>query len=236
MRPSAGPKTTLRASVARQVRFPTLRDLFGADRGNPDLESERTLNYEIGVERDSDSGRLFLGLGLFRIDADDFIQRTPGDILRNSQKTRFQGFELEGRHRFGRDVRLSWSYTHLDAENRSPEAEITITQNRPEHKLAVALEHDTSYGLRLRGDLLVVADNFALSRTSPVQAMELGDYAVLGLGLSQSLRGDRLRLTARADNLLDEDYVEAIGFPAPGRTLFRGLELRSSAAVKPSGP
>ena len=89
------------------------------------------------------------------------------------------------------------------------------------------VEHDTSFGLRLRGDLLVVADSYALSRSRPTRAMELGDYAVLGLRLSQSLLADRLRVIGRISNLLDEDYVESIGFPAPGRTLFVGLELRS---------
>ena len=101
-----------------------------------------------------------------------------------------------------------------------------MTQNRPEHKLALAAEHDTRFGLRLRGEVLAVADSYALSRTLPTRAVELGDYAIVGLRLSQSLRGDRLRLTARVDNLLDEAYFDGIGFPGPGRTVFLGLELR----------
>ncbi len=56
--------------------------------------------------------------------------------------------------------------------------------------------------------------------------MELGDYTVVGLSFSQSLVSDRLRVIGRLSNLLDEDYVESVGFPSPGRTLSVGVELR----------
>ncbi len=223
------PENTLRGSVARQIRFPTLRDLYRTDRGNPELKAERTFNYEVAIEREAGSGTSNLKLALFRIDADDFIQGTPGDILRNIQRTRRQGVELQGRHRFDKDLRLTWSYTYLDATNRSPEADITTIQSQPEHKVSLTAEGATSIGLRLRGELLFVANSFALSRTRPTRAMELGDYTVLGLSLSQSLRTDRIRVIGRLSNALDEDYADSIGFPSPGRTLFAGLELRSGS-------
>ena len=227
---SLGAATTLRGSVAHQIRFPTLRDLYGVDRGNPELSPERTLNYEVALEHEIGTGALLLELVLFRIDADDFLQRTPNDVLRNTEETRFQGVELRGRHRFERDTRLSWSYTYLDAENRSPEAEITKTQNRPEHKIALAIDHEAAYGLRLRGDVLYAANSYALSRATPVRAMELGDYAVVGLGLSRALRSGRpggLRVFGRVTNLFDTDYAESIGFPGVGRTALVGFELRT---------
>ena len=221
------PNLALRGSVARQIRFPTLRDLYGAGRGNPELDAERTRNVEIAIERRTQSGNSSLELALFRIDAEDFIQGLPGDILRNVEQTRRQGAELSGRHRFDKDLRLDWSYTFLDAENRSPNADVTTIQNQPEHKVALTVEGDLRAGLRLRGDLLFVADSFALSRTRPTRVMELGDYTVVGLSLDWRL-ADRLRLRGRVANLLDENYVESVGFPSPGRTFFVGLELGSS--------
>ena len=218
------PQISLRGSVARKIRFPTLRDLYAADRGNPELDAERTLHYEMAMERESKTGDLHLELALFRIEADDFIRGIPGGILRNFQNTRFQGIELEGRHRLVRDARLNWSYTYLDAENRSPDADLKTLQNQPEHKVVLTIEHDLSTGMTLRGDALYVADNFALSRTRPTRAMELGDYGVLDLSLSQPLPANSLRLIGRLTNLLDEDYEESIGFPSPGRALLLGIE------------
>ncbi len=229
------PSTALRGSVARRIRFPTLRDLYGADRGNPELEAERTLNYEVAIEHAPDSTALRVELALFRVEAEDFIQRTPAEILGNSQRTRFRGLELAGRYRPARwGVDVTSSYTYLEAENRSPEAGVAKIQNAPEHKFTLTIERQTSAGLRVRAELLVVADNFALSRTRPTRALEIGDYAVVGLSFVWPVFAERLRLTGRVDNLLDEDYAESIGFPAPGRRLFVGLELAWSRPVASS--
>lgn len=217
-------QTQLTGSVARKVRFPNLRDLFAADRGNPDLQAERTLHSELALEHRS--GDSTYRAALFRIDADDFIQGTPGDILRNTEEARFQGVELEGQHRVGKRLFGSWSYTLLDAENQSPNADVSTIQGRPEHRVVLTADYALPSGLNLRGEALFVGDNAALSRTRPTREMALDDYTVLDLIVSKTLLGDRLRLIGHLSNLLDEDYVESVGFPAPGRTLLFGVELR----------
>lgn len=221
-----GPSLALRASVARRIRFPTLRDLYAADRGNSELAPEQTLDFELSFERSLGAGDQSLELTLFRIEADDFIERVPNDVLRNIQQSRFQGIELSGRHLLGRRGRLSWSYTYLESVNLSASGGTEKTQNRPEHKVALVAEHAPGRGLlRLRGEVLVVADSYALSRGRPARAMELGDYALVGGVVSYPLAGERLRLVGRVRNLLDTDSRESIGFPAPGREVFLGLEL-----------
>jgi outer membrane cobalamin receptor len=231
-----GTRSSLRGTVARKIRFPTLRDLYAADRGNPELDAERTLDYEVAIERENRTEDLHLELVVFGIEADDFIRGLPGGILSNLQKTRFRGIEVAARHRLPGETRLHWSYTRLDAENRSSDADVETLQNQPEHKVAVTVERELSTGLRLRGSALYVADNFALSRTRPTRVMELGDYGVLDLSFSQPLSADRLRLTGRLTNLLDEDYSESIGFPSPGRTLFVGIELALETGRDQSSP
>jgi outer membrane cobalamin receptor len=46
-------------------------------------------------------------------------------------------------------------------------------------------------------------------------------YAATSLTLAR--RFDRLSVFARIDNLLDADYEEFVGFPAPGRSARVGL-------------
>lgn len=220
-----GPGLALRGSVARRIRFPTLRDLYGADRGNPELEAERTRDYEIAVERQIGAGAERLELAFFRIEADDFIERVPNDVLRNAQATRFRGAELSGGHRITAGGLLRWSYTYLDSKNLSAAGGSDKTQNRPEHKVSLVAEHITGGGWRLRGDVLFVADSYALSRSRPAQAMELGDYTVAGASVTYLLPRDRVRVIGRVTNLLDKSYQESIGFPAPGREIFLALEL-----------
>ncbi|MEM8997856.1 MAG: TonB-dependent receptor, partial [Acidobacteriota bacterium] len=217
-----GEESRIRGSVARQVRFPTLRDLFDADRGNPDLRTERVLHYEIAGET-SLGERTRLELALFRSDAEDFVQGVPGGRLANTEQVRRQGLELTMRHRSG-PLRVVGTYTWLDAEDRSPDAELETIQNQPEHSATLAVDYAAHGRLDLRADLRVVADRFALSRTRPTRSRALGDYAVLGLRAAWELR-DGLRLVGRVENVLDEDYEESIAFPGPGRTVLVGLEL-----------
>ncbi len=43
--------TRLKGSFARKIRFPTIRQLYEKEYGNPDLTTERSYNYELGVEQ-----------------------------------------------------------------------------------------------------------------------------------------------------------------------------------------
>ncbi|MEO1085946.1 MAG: TonB-dependent receptor, partial [Acidobacteriota bacterium] len=219
---SLGEGSLIRGSVSRQIRFPTLRDLFDTERGNPDLRTERVLHYEIAGET-SLGDRTRLELALFRSDAEDFVQGVPGGRLANIEQVRRQGLELTVRHRQG-GLRLVGSYTWLDDEDRSPDAEIETIQNQPEHSASLSVDYAAHDRLDLRADLRLVADRFALSRTRPTRSQELEDYAVLGVRAAWELR-DGLRLVGRVENVLDEDYEESIAFPGPGRTVLLGLEL-----------
>jgi outer membrane cobalamin receptor len=58
--------------------------------------------------------------------------------------------------------------------------------------------------------------------------VELPSYATLDLSGTFTLlqgrrRGPGLDVTARAENVFDEQYEQAVGFPARGRGVFVGL-------------
>ena len=216
----------LRGSYARQIRFPTLRDLYEIERGNPALETEKTDNIELGLEVDFPDERSSIEFVLYRVDAKDFIERGLSGVAENFEKLRFQGFELNGGYATGENLKIRLGYTYLDSENRGPNAATTAVQNRPTHKLNLRLDYDIASGTRLYGAYLYVADALALSRTMPVETMPVGEYSVIDLGASQSLWVDRLRLVGRIENLLDEDYQQSFGFPQPGRRFYLGAEFR----------
>ena len=218
--------TRVRGSYARQIRFPTLRDLYEAGRGNPALEPEKTDNIELALQHDLLDGRSTVELVLYQVDAEDFIERGLSGVAENFEELQFRGVELNGRYAAGENLQLRMGYTYLDSENRSADAETTELQNRPEHKLSLRMDYDLASGTRLYGGYMYVAGAVALSRNSPVTTTEVGDYNVFDLGVSQSLWNDRVRLIGRVENLFDEDYQESFGFPQPGRRLYIGAEFR----------
>ena len=218
-------RTRIRGSFARQIRFPTLRDLYEVDRGNPSLVPEKTDNFELGIERDILDGRSTVEFVLYRVDAINFIERGPSGLAENFDELRFQGIEINGRYSAAQDLDIELGYTYLDAENRGADAETTAVQNRPKHKLSLRADYDLSSGTSFYAATMFVSDSLALSRTSPVETTELGDYNVIDIGVSQSLLDGKLRLTGRVENLLDENYEESFGFPQPGRRFYLAVTL-----------
>ncbi|MCW8845337.1 MAG: TonB-dependent receptor, partial [Gammaproteobacteria bacterium] len=211
---------------AHQVRFPTLRDLYQIGLGNPELLPETTDNIEMAVQRDFMQGRSGIEFVLYRVDAEDFIERGVSGLAENFASLRFQGVELNGHYGNGENLELKLGYTFLDAENRDPNAETDAVQQRPRHKFSARLDYDFDIGTRLYASWMYVADSLTLSRTTPVETTELGDYNVLDLGVSHPLFDDRVWLIGRVENLLDENYQEAYGFPQPGRRFYLGAEMR----------
>ena len=67
--------TVLRGNVARKIRFPTLRNLYDADGGNENLETEVTQNYEVGLDQRLPFINGLFSVTVFRIDAENFIRK-----------------------------------------------------------------------------------------------------------------------------------------------------------------
>lgn len=216
--------TRLKASHARKIRFPTLRDLFEPGRANPALEPEVTYHYEMGVEHNFTNVPVELGVTLFRIDAEDYIETVNG-VAQNTDKSRFKGVEVSTEYSPLDQLTLRGGYTYLDAENRSSGASISDLQNRPEHRFTLELGYHLPGGVSLYTSWLHVENNLELSRDSnpPVRAQETGDYDVVDLKIEKQL--GQWTLYSRIHNLMDEDYADSGGFPAPGRWFVIGGEL-----------
>jgi outer membrane receptor protein involved in Fe transport len=225
--------TALRASVARKIRFPTLRDLYqssGNRIANPNLSTEVTQNYEVAVDQRLGPDAL-LTVALFRIDAEDFIERGPNNVVQNFEEYRFQGVETSLRWTPIRDLRLLAGYTYLDSKNMQPNGGTDRLQNRPEHKVTLTADYYVGYGVALNAQYLYVNGSYALERAGgnavPVQTLELDDYHLINVGATYDLLpGGAAQIFARGENLLDEDYEDSFGFPQAGLSGWIGLRAR----------
>jgi outer membrane cobalamin receptor len=219
-------QTQLRALYSSHIRFPTLLDLFEPGRGNPDLNSERTYQYEVGMRHDFTQAPASVDVALFRTDARDFIERSKTTGLQeNISKLRFQGVEVQSTVLPADNLTLRFGYTYLDSTNLSADAPTRKLQNRPEHQFTVETTYRAASGFEAYASLLHVAKVFELSRSTPTTVQETGDYTVVNVKLSQEMAGGA-RVFARVDNLFDENYAESGGLPAPGRAFFVGGEIR----------
>lgn len=218
--------TRLRASAGRNIRFPSTRQLYGPSEGNPDLTTERSYNYEVGVEQDI-GARSSVSLTGFHIDVEDYIEKNPtSEIFENNDQYRFQGLEWTAETRVIDNLALRTGYTFMHSKDRSANSEKQELQYRPEHKLTFAGLYSFDQGLSLHGSIVRVMNQYYYSRTSPLQKARLNDITVLNLKAEQMVFRDMLHVYVSVENLLDRDYEEAYGFPRSGRTVFAGVELR----------
>jgi outer membrane receptor protein involved in Fe transport len=107
-------------------------------------------------------------------------------------------------------VRAYATYTDIDVH---PDGKL---RQRPDWRGGIGFNQGIAQSLSLDADLLLVGDSFDSS--IPTGGEELDGYARLDVALTWR-PVDELRCVLSVDNILDENYEEAIGFPAPGRRL-----------------
>jgi vitamin B12 transporter len=209
------PAVRWRASYGESFRAPSLGDLFFPGFGNPALRAERGESWEVGVE--AGAGVVTGRVTGFRTDFEDLIQFSFASFLpENIGRARSEGIEgsLEARGRLWRGLATA---TWLEATD--------LTTGRPLPR-------------RPEWSASLVADRVAARWSAGVTARHTGerddvggapldDYAVVDLRASWTAF-EWLAPFARVENLFEERYEEAVGFPAPGRGFALGVTLRSA--------
>ncbi|MGH7536899.1 MAG: TonB-dependent receptor [Gemmatimonadales bacterium] len=246
------PGTRLRGSVGTGFREPAFFENFttGFSTGNPDLEPERSFNLEGGVEQDLAGGRVGVSLTAFAQRFRDLIQYTPfppspGDPnFFNVPAANASGLEATLRVRPLPVLEGSLAYTHVatkvtDAGFDTDEA-ATFVQGRrllrrPSHAFTARAEYAGAGRVRLGARVHWVGSRDDIRFApfpEPSRRVELPAYTRVDLSGSLAVlrpgSGWRpgLELTARVENLFDEEYEQAAGYPSPGIALFVGARTR----------
>jgi outer membrane receptor protein involved in Fe transport len=220
------PSLRLRASAARKIRFPSIRQLYDVDGGNPDLDAEQSWNFEVGVTEQLPWG-VELDVAAYLMNVRDYIETVPpDDQFENNDRYRFRGVDvsLSARPLDPLEVRLFTSF--LDAENRSSGAAQEALQNRPRVRYGGELQYRLPLGFAARVAVSRVQDQVVLSRTEPITRRALDDYTLVDLKLSKAVFDEGFELYVGVNNVTDEDYEQAYALPQSGRVFFGGVQGR----------
>lgn len=176
---------------------------------NPDLRPERSKAYEAGLvwERSQTQLRAVL----FRTDYTDLIDFDPELFTTvNRSEVRVQGVTASGQGAIGRAVEWYFSASHIDTASEVP------LRGRPDLYGNAGLHWTPTAPLTLSVDASFNDD--VLESSIPTGVIELDGHVALSLGARWEF-SDALSLTVALRNALDGDWQDAVGFPAPGRTL-----------------
>ena len=220
----------LRASYGAAVKNPTLSERFGTFSnflGNPALQPESVNSWELGLDH-----RLLavdFGLTYFNARLDDEINSfvfdpgsgrfTAANIVGTSRR---QGVEATFAAALADDVSLQGTYTYTDATQPSGNAMIDEVR-RPRHIGSISLDWQASDSLNVLFNAQYNGaredDDFS---TFPAVRVTLDNYTLVNTTASYQVN-DRVQFYLRAENLLNEQYEDVLGFQTLGRGGYVGV-------------
>jgi vitamin B12 transporter len=217
--------TTLRGAIATGFRAPSIDELFGDYRttqffiGNPALTPEKSLSYELGLEREFGNGTV-VSATLFRLNVENQIQyqyATPLSTVVNIPGTSVrQGLELATEMPLGDRANLELAYSYTDAQ-RQTSARIGLV---PRHELTLSLQGDLTDRISAGATIKHAAD-----RLNDFASAAMPDYTVVAVDASYQV-SDTSEAYLRIENLFDKDYQTSEGYSTSGRAAFVGLRAK----------
>jgi len=204
---------TVNAGIGHAFRAPNATDRYGFG-GNPGLSPEVADEVQLGLRFYPGPQHNF-SLEFYRNDIEDLIEFDLVTFqLRNIGQAEIRGAQIAYEYR-GARFGLRANFVHQKANNATDGVRLL---RRAEDSLSVALTRDIGIH-RIGLSVLASGDREDFGGT------KLENYVLMNL-TGQIALGDKWRLNARIENLLDEKYETAAGFPMQERSGF--LELKYS--------
>ncbi len=227
--------TRIRGTVGTGYRTPSLYEIYGGylwngqlvTIGNPDLQPEESVSYELGVEQRLLGDALTFGVTWFRTDFDDLIIYDGFlDRYMNASRAKTQGVETYAHLRPWEWLHLNMAYTYVDAQYRDRQtSEWTRREYLPRNKVSgtatVRYPEGLTTSLRVtwQGEKIVPLSDPSWNQVR----WEEPSVVTVDAAVSYSFL-DNYEAWIRVENLFDKDYSDG-GWTMPGRWIYGGLKF-----------
>jgi outer membrane cobalamin receptor len=207
--------TTVKASVAKGFRSPTLRELYMWGTANADLKPERMVNYEIGVLQKLLENKLSLELTVFRANGDNLIQTVAGSNgtkYQNTGEFTNTGIEFAGTYRPTEKLTLNANYSYISMKQpiiASPEQQLYVSGTYKWSKLSINISAQHIHNLYTKVTATI---------------KEKDSYTLLNSKVSY-LINKYIDVFVKGENLTDKKYYINYAYPMPGIIVFGGFNL-----------
>ena len=208
-------ETLVFGNLARSVAPPTAQDLYFF--GNPIVQPERALSWEVGLEQPLADERFTLTATWFQHKFRDFIQLSAF-VPQNIARATSEGAEFGVRLKPCQKLSANASYTYLTAEN---DANGLRLLRRPRHLLTFDAVARPIEKLTLSTGL-----NWVVERQDSLfpGQVPIGDYLLMRASVGYQVQ-KHVELWVRGDNLLDQKYDALRNFPALRLGAYGGVRV-----------
>ena len=219
----------LHGSYGTGVKNPTVFELFGFAAnfaGNPDLKPEESRGWDVGLEQSVLDGRVIADVTYFRNRIDDLILGAGNTAINLDGTTKIEGVEVTAQAEVLPGLDLIGSYTFT----RTRGADGNDLVRRAKHIASANLDYafdlferpgNVSLGVDFNGDQKDFAFDAAFNRS----IVTLDRFTLVNAALDYEVYPG-VKLFARGENLLDEDYQEVLSFGTPGLAVYAGLSVK----------
>lgn len=216
----------LRASYAEGFRAPTFNELFFPGFGNPDLDPERSAEWNVGIDLQWFDGRVLLSSTYFdRRVTDDIVTvlvdpETFEFAPVNLGRVDAQGVEAILQADLGYGFAFGGAYTYLGLSSAGGAGSVT---RRPNNQMSAFVRYNTPRvfadddAFQVRVDVFYVGDR---PDFDPVTGDVVTNPAYTRVDLATAyllpwrLRDVTFSLWGQVSNLFDRKYEEVLGFPS----------------------
>ncbi len=209
----------LHFSASRSIRQPSFTELYYSDpttQGDPSLEAEEAINYEIGLLQNFENNN-HLGFDLFsRRESDlvDWAKSNPADAkwqAENIAESEVMGLDFYTKLDLGY-TGLSFKYTYINRQIKNKD------QYLPKYG-PISLKHYLNLGFDY--DLLSTKQslNFSYKKRPGRNGWLLTDFRV-----AKNIKNTELFINI--ENLFNVEYQEIEGIPQAGRWIKSGLRVQ----------
>ena len=224
----------IKANAGYSVNVPTFNQLYQPShgsidqvRGNPDLNEEKIVSYDLGLEYRLRKDRVFQAT-LFRTETRDLIvYRRDADLIYapvNVDKAWRHGIELTARQAWDMGLSVDLSYIVQDSENEDTKKELAYT---PRNTVKVTGKYTLPvWDTRLEATLRYT-DERNNSENDEEVVVTLADYITVDLKLLQPFKLGKTACEAYLNlyNLFDEQFENHYGYPDDGLRFVAGMNM-----------
>lgn len=198
--------------------FPTMRQLFSIDKGNPNLKAQYANKTEISYKQalPYTKNRAALKLSFFYNDVRDLIDLQAGRY-ENIYQVHTYGGDMEMMLKLHKNWDMSIAYAYLSY----PHSDSYTLSESPAHSLDLVQSVHLPYQMELRYTTAYKDKRYSQDGIYSYQSLK--PYWINNLQLHKRWKSCLVYLGL--ENIADTDFEGEYGFPAPGRNFNLGLEL-----------
>lgn len=220
-------QTKFSATYGTAFKSPSLYQLYAPGTllgpiGNAELNPEKSIGWDIGVEQQLLGGKVLLAVTYFYNDYKDLINFDFLQGYMNIGKAESKGTEILIQARPFDDMSFNATYTRTEAKDKDTGADLL---RRPKQEFSASLNYNFQKKANINLTFIRIGEQDDMDfSTWPSTRLTLPSYSLLNAAVSFNFTSN-FQIFFRMDNIFNEEYEMVKGYGTPGFSVYGGVNL-----------